>query len=664
MKRVIITLIFAMFLISFASGEIIIQQPKEIYNLGDTVSIPVTIKASEDIMGSLNIQLLCNGNSINYKTGVPPLSYGEEYRTNIYIPLIKQEIGEMKGSCKIKTSIGNDITLTNEFKISDLIKINLETNQTTFNPGENVLLEGEAVKENGDVVNGFIEITLITEKDNETANTTKIESINNGYFSVNLSFPKDTKAGSQLVKLKAYEKTQETITNNGFFNFNVQIKQVPTNLEIIFEEKEVEPGTNVKVKAILHDQTGEKIDSKAIITIKNNMGEILTQAEKATDEFLEFPIKYNEPPAEWKIVAISNKIKGNSEFTIKEKESIEAGIINKTMIIKNTGNIPYNKTILVNIGNKTINLVLFLKVDETKKYKLSAPDGKYDIEISANGDIFRDSVSLTGDSISIKEAKGVIMNPLIWVFIIAILGFIAFIIFKKGYKKSFFGYIHKKKERQEDKEPEKDSVINPKNKAELSLSIKGEKQNVSLVCIKIKNLKELIRKRLRESDEEKNVKKTLQNIADDSEDKKAVTYFNNDCLFFILAPSKTKTFSNEKKAIEIAQKAEEILNEHNKLYKKKIEFGISLNYGTIIAKQEEVFKFMSLGTLITAAKKIASLSSKEILLGEKIKNRLGANVKTEKTQKGKVAVYKIKEIKDRDEHKYFIRNFLNRIEKD
>ena len=77
------------------------------------------------------------------------------------------------------------------------------------------------------------------------------------------------------------------------------------------------------------------------------------------------------------------------------------------------------------------------------------------------------------------------------------------------------------------------------------------------------------------------------------EAKKGFMYQNNENLFFILAPAKTKTFQNEQDGVELAEKIKKIFNEHNKIFKQKIEFGISLNYGTIITRQEPTgMKFM------------------------------------------------------------------------
>jgi hypothetical protein len=674
MKRILILLAFVLLLISFVSGEIILGELSEVYNLGDTVSISATIKASNDISGSFNMDLVCKEKEIKfYKNGFS-LSYGEELKITPAPSLLLREsiIGDMRGNCKIRAYINEQSVLSREFKISNLIKINLGTNQTIFNPGEKIEIEGEAVRENGKFVEGIVEMNLITDSENnKTENLTAISTVDKGFFLLNISFPGDLKAGDHLLSLKVYEKIENVITNEGFIDYPIIINQIPTNLEIVLEEKEVEPGTNLKVKTILHDQSGEKISSKAIITIKNNLNEILKQEEKSTDEFFEYPIEYNEPPAKWEIIAISNKIKSNTNFIIKEKESVDIDIINETLTVENRGNIPYNNTVQIKIGEEILDLPLFLKVDETKKYKLSAPDGRYDVEIiSIDGEqSFKKNTLLTGKSISIKETGRLMesmINPLVWMFIIVLLGLIVFLIFKKGYKKSFFGYISKRKENKKEKKLEKNPLINSRNKAELSLSITGEKQNITLVCIKLKGIKEMIKKRImKDNSEEKKIKEILQEITAFAEEKKAATYFNDDCLFFLLIPSKTKTFGNEKIAIKISEKAEEILNESNKLFKQKIEFGIAVNYGTIIAKQDkDILKFMSMGTLITTAKKIAGISNKEIFLSQKIKERLGANIKLEKHQKDNIIVYKIKEIKDRDEHKNFIKSFLDRIEKD
>jgi len=662
MKRELILGVFIILLTSFISAEIIInQQPNEVYNLGDTISIPVTIKAQSDISGSFQMNLLCNGRDINfYKNGIK-LFYGEEEKLTPSLVLSKDIIGEVIGTCKIKSSlIGQEPQLTNEFKISDLITIEIKSEVNEFNPGESIYLEGYTTKENNKDVSGFIALKIIT-PDGEEIN--HLETINNGFFSANISLQEDAKAGEYNIQLNAYERNflGETI-NKGVMDYTVFVIQIPTSLEIVFDTQDVEPGTNLKVKAVLHDQTGEKIVSDSTITIKNENNLILEQTQKQTDEFLEFPILYNQPPAEWTVTVESNKLTNEATFQIIEKKEVKVEIINKTLIITNVGNIFYNDSILVKIENESLSVDVALEIDKIQKYILNAPDGKYSVEILADGESYiSENVMLTGKSIDIKKAKqGVITlvrYPFVWIFIIGIFAFVSFMILKKGYKRSFFGYIHPKRKQERKLVPlRKKSLINTTSRAELSLSLQGDKQNTTVVCLKIKNLKDIEKKK-------GNVEETLQKIVNVAEDYKAAVYENQNNIFFILAPIKTRTFKNEKPAIELAQKIIETLNHHNKLFKHKIDFGISLNNGSIVAKKEgDAIKFMSMGTLITTAKKIATFSDQKIHLSEKIKEKLMSGIKTEKHKKDNVTFYTITEIKNKDEHKKFIRSFLDRME--
>lgn len=666
MKRIILILVAVILSASLASAEIIInQQPKEIYNLGERLDFPITVATiNEGIYDFLEISLNCQNHLHILPKEEISLAPGEAIKITKSIFLIDKFVGNALGDCRIRAWFEDspeNFILSNEFKIVDSMTIGLKIDKTEFNPGENVLIEGTATKQNSEGVNGFIELTLIL--GNSSENRTYQGVIIDGSFSINFDLLNDAKAGEYLLKIDAHEKDPlGEITNKGSSNINLQVNQVPTSLEIVFENQEVEPGTNLKVKSILHDQTGEKINSNVIISIKNKDNKILEQIEKQTDEFLEFSIAYNEPPANWTVVAASNRLTSEMNFKIKEKKDVKVEIINKTIILTNIGNVLYNKVLLVKIGNESVDINANLKVDESKKYTLYAPDGKYLVEIIADGESkITTNIPLTGNAINIKEASDILIlakYPLAWFFIIFVLGFIAFMIFKKGYKKSFFGHISFKGK---GKKPVFSRVgkdlIKTKNKAELTLSLSGEKQKASIICLKIKNFKEIEKK-------PDSIKETLEKITEISEENKAFVYENHENLFFILAPAMTKTFDNEKKALKLAQKIERLLKDHNKLFRQKIDFGISLNSGEIISKKDgDILKFMSFGNLIINAKKIASVADSEVYLSEKMKEKLMPHAKIEKHKKQGVDVYKVKEIKEKGEHKKFISDFLKRLEK-
>ncbi len=674
---------FAILMISLVSAETTFpggftQPVNKIYNLGDTVYVPMTIKTLTRVFENLDINLICNGTETNFHRQGINLVSGGEIAVEASLLLMKSKIGVSTGTCIIKAVLGADYILTDEFRISDVLTLEASSDKTEYNPRETVSISGKATKENAEGADGFVEaeismpVTNFSTSNYTIQNITQLGTMAEGIFSMSFVVPSDMKAGTYFANVKGYEKDANgDITNQGNNGFTFVVKQFPTNLELILENTEIEPRTTFKLTPVLHDQTGESMSAIVFITLKDTTDKIYEQKEINTNEAFEYFVKANEAPAEWKAFAVSSQLTSESRFRIKEKEKIDVQIVNKTIQITNTGNVPYNKTLLVKIGDNPLNLDISLNVGQSKKYILSAPNGEYKVEVvSTSGEQFSQMTSLTGRAIDIREASGGILSlaehPVLWVFVFLILGFVTLTIFKRVRKKPFFGFgnplsVFKKKDygKREMIFNRSSSVTNTGSKAELSLSIRGEKQDASVVCVRIRNLREVRSKRGSASD-------AIQRITDAAEESKAVTYENQDFLFFILAPVKTKTYQNEKTALEIAENTRNILTEHNKMFNQKIDFGVSVNQGAIVAKFEGgVLQFMSMGTLITALKRIAALSKGEVLLSEKMNDLVRVNVKTEKRIREGTPVFVIKGIKkENEEHKKFIRNFVDRMEKE
>src|SRR3989344_3992298 len=297
-KKTIFLLIFSIFFISFAGAEIIIHdQPNSVYKCGDALTISATVKSLVSATDTLYMDLICEGQLVNfYKNGVS-LSSGEEK--------------------KVEASL-------------------------IFTPGVPALIKGSAAGENGEPANGFIDLKVV---EGESVLLSKHDTINNGAFSINVLFSENIKAGRYLLELNAYEEEPGEIvnekTNVGFTAYNIDVTQVPTSLEIILD-KEIMPGTNARIKAVLHDQTGKNIPAFAKITIKDAEKRIIEQTEKATDNYLEIPIKYNQKSSTWEASAEFNSLTAESTFFIQEKKDINLSLVNNTLIITNSGNVSYN----------------------------------------------------------------------------------------------------------------------------------------------------------------------------------------------------------------------------------------------------------------------------------------------------------------------------------
>jgi hypothetical protein len=161
-----------------------------------------------------------------------------------------------------------------------------------------------------------------------------------------------------------------------------------------------------------------------------------------------------------------------------------------------------------------------------------------------------------------------------------------------------------------------------------------------------------------------NTKETLQKITDFAENNKAVVYENKNNHFFLLVPSKTRTFDNEMNAIKIAQEADNLLKNHNKLFKQKILYGIGIETGEIVLNTDKNIQFMPIGNLMTSLKRIASLANNEISLSDKIKTKVATNIIAEKRNVSGYSANILKGVTKRGEHSTFIRGFMDRMERD
>ena len=672
-----VLILLSVLMFQTASAEIILtKQPANVYNLGELVEFPVTIKTLGAINDILSVNLLCGGHDINfYKNGIS-LTSGQEKKIEPSLILSANVLGELKGTCKIKIQLGGDFLLSENFKISSVISVKSNADSLSFMPGEYVFIEGDALKEDKKDVNGLIELTLKKGNNSEEIKTT--ESINNGFFSINLSLEEDVPSGEYFLTLSAYEKDNNgEKTNTGLVSYSVSVAQIPTSVEIFVEQKKVTPGEELKIETILHDQTGERIEGgESLLKIQDHTGRILEQMILQNNQLFSFQTNQTQPPGVWTIEVVSENLENTQEITINELASINIKILNKTILLENTGNIAYcNKTVLVDIGNQTMNINPCLGVGEHEEYRLKAPDGIYNILVKTNegGIISAENITLSGNAISISEAAGKLnfaRNPVVWIFIIAILAYVSFILYKKRHNKSFFAYFKERKKKKEGhggeshhmtlfhhKDHTKGEKLDIQQRALLSLSMKGEKQNVSFINLKLKNQRDLFQP-------EDSTKETLQKVIHEVEKSKGYTYESHDNYTFIVAPSRTKTFKNERKVVELAQRIEKIVNNHNKIYKKEIDYGLSINYGPMLIKNEkEILYFTSIGTLINEAKKLAIISTKGIFISQKMNERILTEARTQKHVKDGRTHYTLKELKNNEKNSRFIKDFVNRLEK-
>jgi hypothetical protein len=715
--------IFLVFYLNLVSSEIILSEKlNSVYSIGNSIRIPLTIKVLEDTSGILNLDLLCNnGTQINfYKNGIYLLS-GEEVNLNPILVLIPEIIGENKGNCKIKASINEDFLLTDEFKISSLLIIQSNLEKSNFNPEEDVIISGTVKKEDETPLNGFIDFILM---DNDKEILKQSSTVNKGNFNGKITLPENIEAKDHKIFLMAYEKNKAgIILNKGESNLTLSVNQVPKRLLITLNKEKIKPEEILVITSTLYDQTGKIISSLGNISILDKNGNIIEKKEINTDSELEYKIRKMELPSNWSVKSQFNGLEEVKKFEIAEQENLDIQLENQTLFITNYGNIPYNKTLSLEIGDKPLELNVSLDIGESKKYKISAPKGEYNVKIYTGEDTeINKKMSLTGNAIRVTEDQNNSFKYYIIGFLIIIFLLIIMIKIRKHNKRKKikmktrrenlnrnteqkkerkFKFLRRKDKNQElknaivlkrdlkiknsnqispnqeerDKEfvPieiyeakkekqekeyldfSKENMINRANKAEMFLSLQGEPQESAILCLKIKDLEYYFSSKT-------SIHDTLLKILQIAEVKKGVYYINKDYLFLIFSPLKTKTMRNEEIALNTGEEILNLLNEHNKKFLQKINFGISLNKSKIVTRiVDNIFKFMVLDSSMTQSKKISSLSNNEFLLSQEINNEMLEKTNyTKEIREGNV-VYVLTSLKKEDDKtKKFIERFLKR----
>jgi len=654
-SKIILFLLIAIVLnLSMISAEITISQTKSVYSIGDTLDVSISTSASPP--GQLDVSLICDSATrlifSNYFTS-------PDNKVDLKRPLLKSFLKDMKGDCRIEATLESEFSITPTFQIADNIETIVSANPNVINPGEGITVKGTAIKANQENLEGFAEFSI------DRIGLQFKKSVKMGRFEVNFSFPENTKAGVYQMALKVYDKSGEDIGNHDEKTIELRVKQKPTKIDVMVDKQNVMPGESLNLKPFIYDQTGEEIQGDIKLEVKDTLGSLYFSKTLRTGEPLNVYFLENATAGEYTIKISSLGLESSRLFYIEELEKARFEVLGDTLTVTNIGNVPYTKQIQIAIGSSTETKDIDLQVGKIKKFRLLAPEGNYLVSITDGTESAKmENIGLTGGAIGVQDINDSLnlftRYPIVWLFLLIVFGLFIVMIAGRTRNKNSYGYSTEKpviKEvplkplKKSDEEEKGFTVIKEGREAKIaehSLVIDGKKEESAVLNLKIKNsgvMKNTIAK--------ENVGKAAEMI----NKHKGSLYQSGDSIVGIFTPSMTKTFKNDLTAVKVASEIAASLNEHNRKFKEKIDFGIGINSGDIAVKFEGgKLKFTALGNTLNTAKRIAESARNDVLLSKSTNSRVSNEVKTDKSGE----YYSIKRIVDREQHKNFLDNFLKR----
>jgi len=128
-KRILFGLVLIC-LIQFGSADILINFQSQTYNLGDILSVPMTLKTSTELNGFLTSTLICGGQESEFYKEFIFLSAGEEKKVSPSILLSRSVVGVFSVDCVVKSTLNGEYVLSDAFFVTNQLYIEPKLRQT------------------------------------------------------------------------------------------------------------------------------------------------------------------------------------------------------------------------------------------------------------------------------------------------------------------------------------------------------------------------------------------------------------------------------------------------------------------------------------------------------------------------------------------------------
>lgn len=640
----VFALLIVIFSLGFSSATILIGQPAGMYNLGDSFEISITLSSETSTNDFLIADIVCGEKQVNVYRAPSDIESGQPRTVDLKFRLGTQVIGGLLGDCVLNAKYAEDERKSQNFVITSDVDVLIDSIKSVIDPGESIQYSGVAKKKNGDDLEGFVTVTIAD------AGISLSGLVAAGAYDVNIDTPENIPAGVHVINVSAYDKDNSgNVLNSGSRFTTLRINQIVKSVEIALLSPEMSLTEDFVINVLATDQSGESVSKNSKVEIYSPDNNIFAELTAETGAAINIAPNSSFYPGEWQVKADVEGVESIKTFNVPSVERISYSLENETLIVVNTGNVPYIKKLRLFIGDNERFVDLNLAVGEEIKFKLGAPEGYYPIAVKGDDGLVNalGTSFLTGKTISIDElgifSAGSFFNILLIVLIILVLAALVFYYFKKIRKGKFVG-----------KTPLKIFNISRAEHRKSEGIEKGQKQECAIIAVKIKNFEE-IRKST------SNAVETIQIAMNKAKDANGKIMHNqaHDSWLIVFSPSVTKERDNGVRAVKSAKEIESVLTAHNKKFSQKIKFGIGVTVGELIVDMSSGdLKFASAGNAIISAKRIAEQSAGMVLLSDEAHRKTINEVKVEKAHGGN---WKITRFVDRgSKNSQFIERFMKR----
>ena len=388
------------------------------YRLGDEFILRGTVfkKSGEDINGDGKVYYSKDGREKEL-LGEAQINNGKMVYTHRFENL---NVGFYSFDVEVTDTTGNTNYLEEvaSFRISNDIQLKATALQTTLDPGDEVVINGEIKTNPFSPSEATIRFKVAEESYSLVPDSKN--------FQYKFFLPNDMGPGNYAVLVTIADK----YGNNGYANAPITIRRVPRSLDVTVNKQTFEPGEKLELQINTLDQIGKAMDEEIKLQIKDPSNNYLFNDEVFGGQSINVEFGRFTIPGFYTITASHTKQDLRFEETVNviENKQISADYSDNTLYIKNQGNVPYNIPVDIVLvrrdasGNAITGNVV-ADNDDTKYYVIrkeislkpqeettinlaeEVPEGEYDIYVD---DKITDAEGnkITGNAVSdLREAS-------------------------------------------------------------------------------------------------------------------------------------------------------------------------------------------------------------------------------------------------------------------
>lgn len=351
MKKGALLFFMVFLMIPVAFADINLQTEQSIYNLGNKIRASASVLQSNNFEGLFKLMLSCGNYKLQYF--LTPVSLEANFRTAVNVPEIVAS-SSMLGNCSITGDLVTNDNLiveekdSNGFSVTNQLNVLPVNTKITALPGDTIKVTGVVNEAFGNnVLKASAEIAM----DN---NSYSIDAVD-GKFNFTLELPKNIKSGEHKIGISA----SDAKGNSGSSSILLGITAVPTYIKTELSSDSILPGSRVDITSSLYDQADDLINASLNLELTAPSGNKVFNKAVQSNEKIDYEFSQYAEPGMYNLESTYKNLLEQSSINVTTIREVKIKYENETVLIENTGNIPF------------IDELTFILENEAKKYPLT-----------------------------------------------------------------------------------------------------------------------------------------------------------------------------------------------------------------------------------------------------------------------------------------------------